>query len=140
MEYNYDYIYHHGVKGMKWGVRRFQNEDGSLKTTGKKRYADEAPKTKSNPKSKPKANNGTRSKASSGSRKTAKKSNEKIARKTASVVAKAGKLTLVNAARYYQNSKTIEACNKAMSGDFGSALISGYTAASVGRSMNYLFG
>lgn len=129
---SYDYIYHHGIKGMKWGIRRFQNEDGSLKTAGKKRYADGAPKSK--------ANNGTRSKASSGSRKTAKKSNEKIARKTASVVAKAGKLTLVNAARYYQNSKTIEACNKAMSGDFGSALISGYTAASVGRSMNYLFG
>lgn len=27
-----------GVKGMKWGVRRFQNEDGSLTSAGKKRY------------------------------------------------------------------------------------------------------
>ena len=32
------YIKHHGVKGMKWGVRRFQNEDGTLKPAGKKRY------------------------------------------------------------------------------------------------------
>lgn len=30
-------IYHHGVKGMKWGVRRYQNKDGSLTSTGKKR-------------------------------------------------------------------------------------------------------
>lgn len=30
---------HHGVKGMKWGVRRYQNPDGSLTDKGKKRYA-----------------------------------------------------------------------------------------------------
>lgn len=35
MEYE---LYHHGVKGMKWGRRRFQNEDGSLTPAGKKRY------------------------------------------------------------------------------------------------------
>ena len=29
---------HHGILGMKWGVRRFQNSDGSLTTEGKKRY------------------------------------------------------------------------------------------------------
>lgn len=31
---------HHGVKGMKWGVRRFQRKDGSLTPAGKKRYYD----------------------------------------------------------------------------------------------------
>lgn len=29
---------HHGIKGMKWGVRRYQNKDGSLTPAGKRRY------------------------------------------------------------------------------------------------------
>ena len=29
---------HHGIKGQKWGVRRFQNEDGTLTKAGKERY------------------------------------------------------------------------------------------------------
>lgn len=35
--YYHDYLAHHGVKGMKWGVRRFQNKNGSLTSAGKKR-------------------------------------------------------------------------------------------------------
>lgn len=31
-------IYHHGIKGQKWGVRRYQNKDGSLTPSGKRRY------------------------------------------------------------------------------------------------------
>lgn len=31
-------LYHHGIKGMKWGIRRYQNKDGSLTPAGKKRY------------------------------------------------------------------------------------------------------
>lgn len=34
-----DYLSHHGIKGQKWGVRRFQNADGSLTEAGKARQA-----------------------------------------------------------------------------------------------------
>lgn len=41
MNYSYyypeDYLTHHGVKGMKWGVRRYRNADGSLTADGRKR-------------------------------------------------------------------------------------------------------
>lgn len=35
-------LQHWGIKGMKWGVRRYQNADGSLTPAGVKRYRDEA--------------------------------------------------------------------------------------------------
>lgn len=42
MEYE---LYHYGVKGQKWGIRRYQNKDGSLTNAGQKRYnRDEAKK------------------------------------------------------------------------------------------------
>lgn len=34
-----NYLAHHGIKGQKWGVRRFQNEDGTLTREGQLRYA-----------------------------------------------------------------------------------------------------
>lgn len=33
-------LYHHGIKGQKWGVRRFQTKDGSWTPAGRKRYSE----------------------------------------------------------------------------------------------------
>ena len=35
---NKTYLVHHGIKGQRWGVRRFQNDDGTLTPAGEKRY------------------------------------------------------------------------------------------------------
>ena len=40
----YGYLAHHGVKGMKWGIRRYQTENGTLTAEGRKRYGLDGPK------------------------------------------------------------------------------------------------
>ena len=39
INYEEEYLAHHGTKGQRWGVRRFQNPDGSLTAAGKLRYS-----------------------------------------------------------------------------------------------------
>lgn len=34
-----DELCHYGIRGMRWGIRRYQNSDGSLTTAGRKRYS-----------------------------------------------------------------------------------------------------
>lgn len=36
-------LVHHGIKGMRWGIRRYRNEDGSLTPAGKKHYSETDP-------------------------------------------------------------------------------------------------
>lgn len=40
-EYNGTYLVHHGILGQRWGIRRYQNADGTLTAAGKKRYLNE---------------------------------------------------------------------------------------------------
>lgn len=66
-------LMHYGIKGMKWGVRRYQNEDGTLTSSGRKRYDDSTPVVKES--------SAKRSKSKS----TAKKTEDDLKRRRANI-------------------------------------------------------
>lgn len=98
-------IYHFGIKGMKWGIRRYQNKDGTLTAAGKKRY-DEDP-----------SNDTNRSTKSNTSKKstTSKKMNYKKAVKVgAAVVGTAlAAYGTYKIAKFVQGKRSEEAMKKA---------------------------
>lgn len=77
-------LYHHGILGMKWGIRRYQNANGSLTAAGKKRYG-----TKANFE-KVQAAKRAAQKANSKEAKAKRKANERTAEEVAKYRAKAG--------------------------------------------------
>lgn len=66
-----EFLEHHGVKGQKWGIRRFQNKDGSLTPAGRKRYGDDSGGGESSPAQK-RSFFGRKSSGSSSSSKSSK--------------------------------------------------------------------
>ena len=78
-----NYIKHYGIKGQKWGVRRYQNKDGSLTPAGNKRYGSKENFEKQYPEDVKKSMNKAKSGLSkaSGAVDKAKNINDKMAKK-----------------------------------------------------------
>lgn len=72
-----DQIYHHGILGQKWGVRRFQNADGTLTAAGKQHYGSSGGS---------KSSSGETKNTSSGSKKTSGESNKGLSDKQKKVL------------------------------------------------------
>lgn len=98
-------LYHHGIKGQKWGRRRFQTNDGSLTAAGRKRYADDdsSGSSKSKTSAKSTASKSSSSKSKTASSTTKKKTTKKTTKKTspASVVGKLAGTSVKTAVSLY---------------------------------------
>lgn len=70
-------LYHHGIKGQKWGLRRFQQENGTLTSAGRERYADAIAKSAAN------ASGSTKKSGSSAGSSQRKEKLKKIAKAAA---------------------------------------------------------
>ena len=103
-------LYHHGIKGMKWGVRRFQKKDGTLTSAGKKRYSDD-PKSGAKKPSKHRTRLEQMYVQKGMSQEEAKNAAAKRI-KTEKIVATVAGLTLAAASAYVINKKVQERADK----------------------------
>lgn len=95
-------LYHHGIKGQKWGVRRFQRKDGSLTPAGEKRYSDSSEAKPKNEKSKRRLRLEAQYRLSGMSKQEAEDAAAKRI-KAEKIVLAASAITLTACAAYYAN-------------------------------------
>ena len=95
-------LQHHGIKGQRWGVRRFQKKDGTLTSAGKKRYSDDSGPKKSRHRQNLEANYIAQGLSKSEAEAAA---NKRI--KTEKIIAITAGMTLGACAAYYGRNKYI---------------------------------